>query len=265
MIRHSPWDTPPYDFAIGLRPIGEDEWLEGGDAEAARKLALYDGGEPVFGELEGSREAQEEVRVLVEKATGQAADPTLPPLFAASLLCADDLCLMEKVDGEWRLTAVSLCSGTFFTAADSLGLSLKDLHGPVPGFEERFLTVVERMFNAVRPDVIMQRRNWTVLNSDELYLPRSGPVRERIAAIDPKDAGDALFVRVERQTIRKLPETGAVLFTIRIWRHPLSALRDDPHRLSAFAAAWRGVTPDFQAYKGLARYGSLVEAFLACS
>jgi len=265
MIRHSPWDAPPYDFAIGLKPIGEDEWLEGGDAEAARKQALFDAGAPVFGHIDGSQAGQDEVLTLVEKATGQAGDPSYPALWAASLLCADDLCLMEKRDGDWRLTAVSLCSGTFFTAADSLGMSLKELHDPVPGFENRFLTVVERMFNAVQPGVIMQRRNWTLLNSDEFYLPRSTPVRARIADIDPGRAGDELFLRVERQTVRKLPESGSVLFTIRIWRHPLSALRADPLALQGFEAAWRGVSEDFRTYKGLAHYDALVEAFFASS
>jgi len=169
------------------------------------------------------------------------------------------------VEGAWRLTAVSLCSGTFFTAADALGKSLAELHDPVPGFGGRFLPVVERMFNAVQPGVIMQRRNWTVLNSDALHLPRSAPVRALIPQIDPAAAAERLFIRVERQTVRRLPDTGAVLFTIRVWRHPLSALRAFPDRLAAFASAWRGVSEDFRAYKGLAHYDALVEAFLASS
>jgi hypothetical protein len=167
--------------------------------------------------------------------------------------------------GDWRLTAASLCSGTFFTVEDALGKSLDELHQPVPGFGGRFLPVVERMFNAVQPGVIMQRRNWTVLNSDELHLPRPGPIRERVAEIAPEEAGERLFVRVERQTVRKLPSTGGVLFTIRVWRHPLAALREDPVRLAAFAAAWRGISEDFRAYKGLAHYDALVETFLARS
>ena len=170
---------------------------------------------------------------------------------------------MERRDGVWRLTAASLCSGTFFTARDALGKSLAELHDPVPGFSDRFLSVVERMFNAVQPGVIMERRNWTLLNSDELHLPRSGPVRAQILDIDVANAGRALYLRVERQTVRKLPNTAAVVFTIRIWRHPLAALKNDPEKLAAFAKAWSGVGDDFRAYKGLAPYDRLVAAFLA--
>jgi dimethylamine monooxygenase subunit A len=262
MIRHAPWGAPPYDFQIGLKPIPEQAWLEGEDAEGPRKQALLAGGESVWGETEGSRPAQAEVRALVEQATGATADPALPPLWGASLICADDLCLMELSDA-WRLSAVSLCSGTFFTAADALGKSLEELHGPVPGFGDRFLKVVERMFHAVQPGVVMERRNWTVAASGDLYLPRSGPVLESLGEIDPALAGDRLFVRVERQTVRKLPKTGAVIFTIRIWRHPLSALRGDPARLAAFADAWRGLAPEVRGYKRLPHYDTLVEAFLA--
>jgi dimethylamine monooxygenase subunit A len=263
MIRHTPWDSLPHDFAIGLKPIDEVYWLEGGEADAARKTALLAEGAEVWGEQAGSRPGQAEVLSLVQKATGRTADPALPPLWAAGLLCADDLCLMERRDGAWRLTAVSLCSGTFFTAVDALGKSLAELHGPVPGFADRFLSVVERMFSAVRPGVIMERRNWTLLNSGDLHLPRSAPMRALIPGIAPADAASSLFLRVERQTVRKLPDTGAVLFTIRVWRHPLAALSDDPQKLAAFAEAWRGVSEDFRAYKGLAHYNRLVEAFLA--
>ena len=47
---------------------------------------------------------------------------------------ADDLCLMERKHGRWTLTAASLCSPSFFTAADAVGLDLDELHRPVPGF-----------------------------------------------------------------------------------------------------------------------------------
>ena len=69
-------------------------------------------------------------------------------------------------------------------------------------------------------------------------------------------------MRVERQTLRRLPASGGLVFTIRVWRHPLAALDGDPQRLTAFASAWRGATADFRAYKRLAVYDGLIEGFL---
>lgn len=262
ILKHKPWAEAPPGFRIGLRPIDDEHWLEGGETQVERKIAVR-AAHPrlAWGELEGSRPAQAEVLALVAQATGQAA-PAGEPLWAASLMVADDLCLMEKREAGWTLTAASLCSPTFFSVEESLGKALRDLHGPVPGFNVDFLWRVERMFGNLPQGRILERNNWTLLNSDEYFLPTSAGIRAKVRDIHPAQAGETLFVRVERQTLRRL-RGGGLLFTIRIWRDPLSALRRDPVLLEAFARAWREAPDDFRTYKGLARYDHLVEAFLA--
>jgi len=262
-IRHTPWADGSPDFSIGLAPIDQADWLEGGEVEPApRKDALFETARNlVWAETDGSRPGQEEVLALVEAASGRKGDPRFPPLYAAARLVADDLCLMEKRDdGNWTLTALSLSAATFFTASGVVGKHLSALHGPVPTFEDRLLSRVSRIFDGLRPDLILQRRNWTVVNTEALHTPDPAPIRARIAGI--ADPAAELFVRVERQTLRRLPLTGGALFAIRVWRHPLGALRDDPTRLAAFARAWRSAGPDFRDYKKLHLYDSLVESFL---
>ena len=262
--RHRPWEEAA-DFQIGLRPIALAAWLEGGEADpAARKDPLFaDRRGLVWAEAEGSRPAQAEAFELVAAALGPAPAPAdLPPLYAAARRTPDDLCLMEKRDGQWRLTALSLSAGSFFTAEEVIGRSLGELHGPVTGFADRFLARVQRIFEGLRPELVLERRNWTVLNSDALHTPSSAPIRARIGDIDPADAGEALRLRVERQTLRRLPRTGAALFTIRVWLAPLASLAGDPERLAAFAQAWRSATPQLRAYKRFDLYDDLVESFL---
>jgi len=261
-IRHAPWADAPSEFAIGLSPIEESDWFEGGeDDPAARKDALFDTvRDLVWAETASSRPGQHEALELVEHATGARADPAFPPLYGASRLVADDLCLMEKRGGAWTLTALSLSAPTFFTAADAVGKTLSGLHGPVPGFEDRLLSRVGRVFEGLRPGLILQRRNWTLVNTAELHTPHPEPVRALIPRIT--NPGAELFVRVERQTLRRLPRTGGALFTIRVWRHALDDLRAEPERLAAFARAWRSATDDFRTYKKLHLYDDLVERFL---
>ena len=270
-LRHRPWEEAA-DFQIGLRPIAPQDWLEGGEADpAARKdplLAARRG--LVWAETPDSRPGQAEVLELVEAALGPAPAapglpliPDLPPLYAAARRVPDDLCLMEKRDGAWRLTALSLSAGSFFTAEEVIGRSLAELHGPVTGFAERFLVRVQRIFEGLRPDLVLERRNWTVLNSDALHTPSSAPIRARIGEIEPGHAGRILHLRVERQTLRRLPRTGGALFTIRVWLAPLSDLASQPERLAAFAHAWRTATPELRAYKRFDLYDDLVERFLA--
>ena len=81
--------------------------------------------------------------------------------------------------------AASLCSPTFFSVDMALGQALRDLHEPVPGFEEAFLWRVERMFDNLPHGRIVERCNWTVLNSDDDFLPTSAPIRARVREIAP--------------------------------------------------------------------------------
>jgi hypothetical protein len=264
---HAPYADGPADFGIGLRPIAIEAWFEGGEdtgGPRARKAALLAANPArIWAELEGSRAAQAEAAALVCEALGRSTEAGVePPLLSASLHVADDLCLLEKAGGQWTLTALSLSAGTFFTAEEAIGKTLEGLHAPVPGFGDRFLHRVARIFDALATGVVLERRNWTVLNAPDLHLPDPAPVRARIPHIGPDAAAEALFLRVERQTLRRLPETGGVLFTIRVWTQSLAELARDPVRLAAFARAWRTATPDFRAYKRLELYDTLVEAVL---
>ena len=273
----TPYDHPEaHLFRIGLAPIDEAAWFEGpysaadGDP-AVRKAATYAASPALcWGETEGSLAGQTEVLEMMERHFGTAAAPrdfTAPPLRRAASLVDDDLCLMERREDGWTLTAASLCAPSFFSAEEAVGESLAQLHGPVAGFGERLLPRVARIFDALAPDSIVERRNWSVVASGELFLPDSTPVRARQPLIAPEDADRELYLRMERQTLRRLPQTGGLLFTIRIWRHPLEDLRAHPDRLAAFADAWERVMRDegqtFRDYKGLGPLDGLVRGFLA--
>ncbi len=259
-LRHAPWEEAG-EFRIGLKPIAATAWFEGGEADPAlRKDALLAAHhDAVWAETPGSRPAQVELRAMVAAALGRTLGmQDTPPLLAAARWVADDLCLMERCDGVWRLTALSLCAGSFFTASQVIGRSLAELHGPVTGFEDRLLTRVTRIFDGLREDLVLERRNWSVVSSPDLFAPDPGPMRDAIPAIDPDRAAEALFARCERQTLRRLPRTGAIAFSIRVWVDPLSVIAAEPERLARFARAWRSADPDFRAYKRLDLYDALV-------
>ena len=263
-LRHAPWEDAA-EFAIGLKPIAPEAWFEGGEADpAARKDPLVARvPDLVWAELEGSRPAQAEVLELVGRSLGRPLGAEgRPPLLAAARAVPDDLCLMEKRDGQWRLTALSLSAGSFFTASEVIGRSLAELHVPVTGFQERLLTRVTRIFEGLRPDLVLERRNWSLVSSDQPHVPDPAPMRAAIPDIDPAGAAEALFTRVERQTLRRLPRTGGVVFTIRVWLDPLSQVLDDPGRRNRFAHAWRTAAPEFRAYKRLELYDHLVARLL---
>lgn len=260
-----PWAAPP-GFAIGLKRLAPEAWLEGGEARPwVRKDRLFRAvPDKVWGETEGSRPGQAEVAGLVAGALGlRLGRSGRPPLLDAARRVPDDLVLMERRGGDWAVSALSLSAGSFFTADEALGRDLATLHGPVPGFAERFLIRVRRIFDSLPAGEILERRNWSVVAWRGLYAPEAAAARRRALAQRPRRPGAGLYIRCERQTLRRLPRTGGVLFTIRIHRTPLGALAGDPRAVAVFARAWASAPEDFRRYKGLAAVTPGVEAFLA--
>jgi hypothetical protein len=82
-----------------------------------------------------------------------------------------------------------------------------------------------------------------VLDDPALFQPVSA-TRHRDDAVDPS----ALWFRTERQTVRALPASGSVLFTIRTTVAPLASADERQRRL--LAATLRTVDPAMAAYKG---------------
>ena len=260
-----PWAGPP-GFAIGLKRIAPEAWLEGGEARPwARKDRLYRAvPDKVWGETQGSRPGQVEAAGLVAAFLGlRARADHRPPLLAAARRVPDDLVLMERRAGDWAVSALSLSAGSFFTADEALGKGLEALHGPVPGFAERFLFRVRRIFDHLPVEDIVERRNWSVVAWRGLYAPEASEARRRALRQRPRHPGTGLYLRCERQTLRRMPRTGGVLFTIRIHVTPLFALDADPDAVRVFARAWAEAPEDFRRYKGLAAVAPGVEAFLA--
>jgi hypothetical protein len=274
MSAHPAFDhRDAHRFRIGLAPIGEDHWFEalGNDGDPAVRKAVTFAANPdlCWGEMPGSRPGQAEVLELMQAHLGLSpvTDIEVPPLRRAAALVDDDLCLMEPGKDGWTLTAASLCAPSFFSALDAVGKPLSGLHGPVPGFNDTLLPRVSRIFDALAEGTLLERRNWSVVASGELFLPSSAPVRALQPTIPPEAAADRLFVRMERQSLRRLPATGGLLFTIRIWRYPLSDLVNRPGEVEAFRKAWDGVMGvaghDFRTYKGLTDLDPLVRHALA--
>lgn len=261
---HLPFMDRPAAFTIGLKPLALSAWLVP-DWEAAalpEKAGLLDRRrDEVYAALPGGAEAEEEAAALVAEA---ACGPPCASLAEAARLVSDDLVLMELRDGAWTATAAALCSPTYFSVAEALGSSLAVLHGPVPageGFAER----IARVFSMIRADEPLERFNWTVQPTEQRFTPSSAPLKVMAVSCPVDDALDRMHLRVERQTIRRLPKAGAVLFTIRVSLDPLRAVFSQTGAREAFARAWTEAPQALRFYKGWPSYERLVRAALDLS
>ncbi len=267
----SPFLDGPAAFTVGLAPIPEAQWLTP-DWEAAClpekaaliQTALVDPRQAgVFAALPESEPAGAEAARLVERAVGVAETGDL---LQASRAVSDDLVVVQPLHGQWTVTALTLCAPTFFSAAEAIGRDISLLHGPVPdrladgaqGLGVR----ISRVFSALRPDLVLERHNWTVQPGPDRYAPASAPLWDRIPAIPATDAAAVLHLRVERQTIRRLPESGGVLFTIRVSLDPLASLAGRPDVRAALRESIANSAPEVRRYKKWDRLEALLRSAL---
>ena len=227
---YMPVDGKPDRPHVGARALDLDNWIEISDsyeAELAQKRALLrDRHDQVFVALPlGDAGSAEVLELLTEHLArrfperwpnGVHPDLSVHPLEAASLLVQEDLCLMTQVGPDWVLSAASLCFPSRWDVRDKIGKNLLGIHEPVPHYEEKIGTATQNIFDKMTVERPIWRVNWTVMDSSELHQPVAVRSPDDIA-VTAENIPQTLFFRRERQTLRKLPRTGDILFTIRTY------------------------------------------------
>ncbi|MEQ1786120.1 MAG: DUF3445 domain-containing protein, partial [Acidimicrobiales bacterium] len=188
--------------------------------------------------------ASVEVLELVLAATGATAVASdLHPLDAAGRLVQEDLCLMVLRDGAPHLDAASLCFPSYWRLAEKLGRPMAAVHGPVAHYADELAAKVDTFLQRLRPERPVWRRNWSIHDDPSYFLPDPTPPQ-------PVAPPDGLYLRSERQTLRRLTTADVVLFTIRTQQVPLADVAERPDIARRMADAIGRWSPDLTAYKG---------------
>jgi len=192
------------------------------------------------------------------------------PLDLAARLVQEDLIIMlppdiKKVgtsDG-WWLAAGSVSFPSRWSLKKKFGLPIDIIHAPVPFYKEQLQATVGNFFNQMPYDEIYARRNWSLYDNSTLRHDGTEPVSERTQnPITSNNAGNRLWLRVERQTLRKLKESGAILFTIRIHLRQLKYVVNFEGVASRLAKALSALPQRMQAYKRTDIFADSAQAYL---
>jgi hypothetical protein len=170
--------------------------------------------------------------------------------------------LLTRRSGEdiYRLIGAAVAFPTDWEPARKMGLPLAAMHQPIDNYAEQLANGVDRFMSKLKPGAIYGRCNWFVAPTDALRWVGEPP-EQAFAHVTPDNAGETLFVRSERQTLRRLFETQAILFTIGVHVAPLGSL--SPANIGFMAEALATIPANEARRRGAAHFAPQLQAFAA--
>ena len=210
---------------LGAFPVEISNWLLR-DAETdltitLKKKLLSTRRDEVVGLLPGGQDvAQEAAQIIGQWAGVEITSTGIDALVDASLLVADDLAVLQPIkstDGveQLLLTAAVVCCPSRWMLAEKMGHDMLTIHRPVAKYAEQVGAAVDNYFQRITAEKTVWRSNWIIQDHPALFQPQ-------IPSVPLAKSPDELWIRMERQTLRRLPKTGGILFTIRGYQQPLS-------------------------------------------
>ena len=210
---------------LGIFPVEISNWLLR-DAEfdltvQLKKKLLDTRRSEVVGLQPGGDEVAEEAAQLVSAWAGvELASRGIDALVEASLLVADDLAVLQPIkshDGSEQLllNAAVVCCPSRWMLSEKMGHNMLAIHEPVAKYADHVGAAVDTYFQRLTVEKPVWRSNWIIQDHPALFQPQ-------IPTGSLVKTPDELWIRMERQTLRRLPKTGGILFTIRGYQQPLS-------------------------------------------
>jgi hypothetical protein len=235
---------------IGLAVLGEQDWLQPAPDLAARAAAFE--AFPQAAQILPEGEAPARELAAMRGVSGGIA--------GAARSMWEDVCLLLPHGQVYRLVAAAVAFPTDWRPADKLGLPLAALHKPIHGYAEQLASPVDRFMAKLKPGAIYGRCNWFVAPTDALRWVGEPP-EQAFAHVTAENAGERLYVRCERQGLRKLPETGAIVFTIGVYIAPLGTL--SPGNVARMAEAVATIPPEEAERRGAPYFAAALQGFAA--
>ena len=251
---YTPYDGSKRPFAIGLEMLDVEEWIEP-DANLAHYLDEKD---RLFGDRRAEVFCAEDGTAAVQKEVLDLLIAHLPvrfpdiyrlengvisvapanrsydvaawrgaPLELAARLVQEDLVIMRGSPDGYRFVAGAVTFPSTWSPRHMFGKPMSGIHAEVPGFEGRMGAMVDRIFANLPVEKPVWRLNWSLYEDGDLHQPVIRSVTEKWWGEEALDAS-SVFVRVERQTLRRLPVSKDILFTIKVFVDPADGFRRHP-------------------------------------
>ncbi|KAG9310346.1 hypothetical protein JVU11DRAFT_9478 [Chiua virens] len=198
----------------------------------------------------------------------------------------------QGTDGKYYFQAGLICVPGSWRMRDKIGMPLDEIHlsGYVPQFKDKLQLSMNRFFQRLPLDKPVIRNNYSIqVVPPNVPKPGSG-TEETLLEIDPEELSwceyhngseddfgnrrdhgsrdfpyispSTLRLRSERQTLRRLPRTGAIVFGIRTYQFKVEELARERGVAARLASAVRSWPEDVAIHKGRGRYQDVLLKYL---
>lgn len=177
----------------------------------------------------------------------------------------EDLLLMMQRDGDLFLDAGQLCFPANWSLYFNVGMTFKEIHSPIPGFQSDSLdNRILQFLMRIEAGTPWGRKNWSLMAGNKLdtsleTFAEWGQARKQVTK---ENAGKLVHLRVEVQKLFRLPKSNGILFTIHSHLLPLERFIQHTPWLEQFYAILHELPAFISDYKGISLYRQQVLEYL---
>ncbi|KAI2628585.1 hypothetical protein GGR54DRAFT_352098 [Hypoxylon sp. NC1633] len=137
--------------------------------------------------------------------------------------------LRHPENGYYFFRAGMICSALGWNVGTKIGMQLHEIHQPIPDYKEKMQFSMDRFFSKMPASKPIQRGSWGLEVDQPLYMPPGDPHESYRDIQDKTLTRSRIHLRVDWQTLRRLPLSGAVVFNFKALFTPLEEFRDEPY------------------------------------
>lgn len=177
----------------------------------------------------------------------------------------DFLVMMPDSKNEYYLRGGAFVFPSGLDPAKKSGLSLTDIHGPVPSYIPKLQKSMDKFFINLKAGRYAMRVNWTCQAHSNYYAVGLNHITDNVTKVKPLEAEELdfqkVYLRNERQILIRLPRTNSIVFTIRTYLTPMTKLRGEEAK-DDLTAAIEALPEATRRYKHAISWGDAICKYL---
>ncbi|KAK1960965.1 hypothetical protein LY78DRAFT_696462 [Colletotrichum sublineola] len=192
--------------------------------------------------------------ILVNNILGTTTDLSkTEPLVVLLNNIPEDFAIMirDHETGRYVLRAGVVCSAVGWKVSEKMGKGLSTIHEDVPDYKQKMQLSMDRFFTKMPTNSPIQRGSWGLEMGQPLFLPSEDPKFADRESQNPNLKPEDVHLRVDWQTLRRLPLSGAVVFNFKALFTPLNEFKTEPYIPSILLKVLEEGKESILEYKGV--------------